>query len=53
MELKQLREQESQRAEEERQRAEEAITQLEQEQQRYQSLLEKLRVQGIDPEQLQ
>jgi len=41
-----------QRAEQERQRAEEAIAQLEQEQQRYQALLEKLRVQGIDPEQL-
>jgi len=41
------------RAEQERQRAEEAIAQLEQEQQRYQSLLEKLRVQDIDPEQLQ
>ena len=41
------------RAEQERQRAEEALAQLEQEQQRYQSLLEKLRVQDIDPEQLQ
>jgi len=45
VELEQLREQESQRAEE-------ASAQLEQEQQRYQALLEKLRVQGIDPEQL-
>jgi DNA-binding protein H-NS len=34
-------------------RAEEAIAQLEQEQQRYQALLEQLRVHGIDPEQLQ
>ena len=46
VELEQLREQE-------RQRAEDAIAQLEQEPQRYQSLLEKLRVQDIDPEQLQ
>jgi DNA-binding protein H-NS len=46
VELEQLREQESQRAEE-------AIAQLEQEQQRYQSLLEKLGDQDIDPEQLQ
>ena len=53
VELEQLRKQESQRAEQERQRAEDAIAQLEQEQQRYQSLLEKLCVQGIDPEELQ
>ena len=59
VELDQLREQESQRAEEERQRAEEerqradnAIAQLEQEQQRYQALIERLRDRGIDPEQL-
>ncbi|EAW33388.1 Uma2 family endonuclease [Lyngbya sp. PCC 8106] len=48
----------NQRAEEEYQRAEEAIAQLEeertlrqQEQQRYQALIERLREQGIDPEQ--
>jgi len=46
-------EQEHLRAEQERLRAEEAIAQLEQEQQRYQALLEQLRVHGIDPEQLQ
>jgi Uma2 family endonuclease len=45
VELDQLREQE-------RQRAENAIAQLEQEQQRYQALIEKLRERGIDPEQL-
>jgi len=45
-------EEERQRAEEERQRAEEAMAQLEQEQQRYQALMEKLRARGIDPEQL-
>jgi Uma2 family endonuclease len=45
VELDRLREQE-------RQRAENAIAQLEQEQQRYQALIEKLRQQGIDPEQL-
>ncbi|XWK85970.1 MAG: Uma2 family endonuclease [Phormidium sp.] len=45
-------EQERQRAEQERQRAENAIAQLEQEQQRYQALIEKLRQQGINPEQL-
>ncbi len=45
-------EQESQRAEQERQRADEAFAQLEQEQQRYQALLEQLRERGIDPEQL-
>ena len=53
VELEQLRVQESQRAEQERQRAEEAIAQLEQKQQRYQSLLEKLRDRDLDPEQLQ
>ena len=59
VELDQLREQESQRAEQERQRAEQerqradqALAQLEQEQQRYQALLEQLRERGIDPEQL-
>jgi len=52
VELDHLREQECQRAEEERQRAEEAMAQLEQEQQRYQALIEKLRSRGIDPEQL-
>ncbi|MEQ9368063.1 MAG: Uma2 family endonuclease [Coleofasciculus chthonoplastes F3-SA18-01] len=52
VELDHLREQERQRAEEERQRAEEAMAQLEQEQQRYQALIEKLRSRGIDPEQL-
>ncbi|MBE9224560.1 Uma2 family endonuclease [Phormidium sp. LEGE 05292] len=49
---RQRAEQERQRAEQERQRAENAIAQLEQEQQRYQALIEKLRQQGIDPEQL-
>ncbi|GET44230.1 Uma2 family endonuclease [Microseira wollei] len=44
VELDQLREQE-------RQRAENALAQLEQEQQRYQALIEKLRKRGIDPEQ--
>lgn len=59
VELDQLREAERQRAEQERQRAEDAIAQLEQErklreqeQQRYQALIEKLRQQGINPEQL-
>ena len=52
VELDHLREQERQRAEEERQRAEKAMAQLEQEQQRYQALIEKLRAKGIDPEQL-
>jgi Uma2 family endonuclease len=51
VELDQLREQERQRAEQERQRADEALAQLEQEQQRYQALLEQLRERGIDPEQ--
>ncbi|MFB2936502.1 Uma2 family endonuclease [Aerosakkonemataceae cyanobacterium BLCC-F154] len=45
-------EQERQRAEQERERAENAIAQLEQQQQIYQDLIEKLRQQGIDPEQL-
>lgn len=45
-------EQERQRAEQERQRADDAIAQLEQEKQRYQTLLEQLRERGIDPEQL-
>jgi Uma2 family endonuclease len=52
VELDQLREEEHQRAEEEHQRADNAIAQLEQEQQRYQALIEKLRDRGIDPEQL-
>ncbi len=39
-----------QRAEQERLRAEDAIAQLQQEQQRYQALLARLREQGIDPE---
>lgn len=52
VELSQLREQERQRAEQERQRADDAVAQLEQEQQRYQALLEQLRERGIDPEQL-
>ncbi|CBN55343.1 conserved hypothetical protein [Kamptonema sp. PCC 6506] len=52
VELDRLREQERQRAEQEHQRAEEAIAQLDREQQRYQTLLEKLREQGINPEQL-
>ncbi|MEB3279278.1 MAG: Uma2 family endonuclease [Lyngbya sp.] len=46
-------EQEYQRAEQERQRAEEALTQLQQEQQRYQALIQQLREQGINPEQLE
>jgi Uma2 family endonuclease len=52
VELDQLREQERQRADQERQRADEALAQLEQEQQRYQALLEQLRSRGIDPEKL-
>jgi Uma2 family endonuclease len=59
VELDRLREQEHQRAEHERQRAEheheraeEAIAQLAQEKQRYQALIEQLRQQGINPEQL-
>ncbi|OCR00250.1 hypothetical protein BCD67_24915 [Oscillatoriales cyanobacterium USR001] len=43
-------EQEHQRAEQEHQRAEEAIAQLEQERQRYQALLEQIKLSGIDPE---
>ena len=57
VELDQLREQERQRAEQEyqraeheHQRAEEAIAQLEQQQQRYQILLQQLQKQGINPE---
>ncbi len=50
---RQRAEQEYQRAEQERQRAEEALTQLQQEQQRYQALIEQLRIQGIEPEQLE
>jgi Uma2 family endonuclease len=45
VELDQLRQQE-------RQRAEEALAQLEQERQRYQALIERLRERGIDPEQV-
>jgi hypothetical protein len=59
VELAQLREQERQRADEERQRAEQerqrsdkALTQLEQERQRYQALEALLRERGINPEQL-
>ena len=52
VELDQLRKQERQRADQERQRADEALAQLEQEQQRYQALLEQLRSRGIDPEKL-
>jgi Uma2 family endonuclease len=49
---KQRAEQEYQRAEQERQRADEAMTQLEQERQRYQALEALLRERGINPEQL-
>ncbi|HEY9830799.1 MAG TPA: Uma2 family endonuclease [Stenomitos sp.] len=52
VELAQLREQEHQRAEQEHQRADEALTQLEQERQRYQALEALLRERGIDPNQL-
>ncbi|HEY9605202.1 MAG TPA: hypothetical protein V6C85_26590 [Allocoleopsis sp.] len=52
VELAQLREQERQRAEQERQRADEALTQLEQERQRYQALESLLLERGIDPNQL-
>ncbi|MFB2881478.1 Uma2 family endonuclease [Floridanema aerugineum] len=52
VELDRSREEERQRAEEERQRAEDAIAQLEAEKQRYQTLIERLREKGIDPEQL-
>ena len=41
-----------QQAAQEAQRADEAIARLEQEKQRYQALEERLRAQGIDPEQL-
>lgn len=57
VELDRLREEERQRAERERERAENAIAQLEQErnlreqeQQRYQALIDKLREKGINPE---
>jgi Uma2 family endonuclease len=49
---RQRAEQERQRAEQERQRADEALSQLEQERQRYQALEALLRERGIDPEQL-
>lgn len=49
---RQRAEQERQRAEQERQRADEALTQLEQERQRYQALEALLRERGINPEQL-
>lgn len=52
VELAELREQERQRAEHERQRADEALSQLEQERQRYQALEALLRERGINPEQL-
>jgi Uma2 family endonuclease len=52
VELAQLMEQERQRAEQERQRADEALSQLEQERQRYQALEALLRERGINPEQL-
>ena len=50
VELDRLTEQERQRAEQEHQQAEEAIAQLQQEQQRYQTLLQQLQKQGINPE---
>ncbi len=60
VELEQLREEEhqraeaeSKRAEAESKRAEAAMAQLEEQQQRYQALIEKLRERGIDPEQLE
>jgi Uma2 family endonuclease len=52
VELDRLREREYQRAEQEHERAEDALAQLEQEQQRYQDLIERLREKGIDPDQL-
>lgn len=52
VELAQLREQERQRAEQERQRADEALSQLEQERQRYQALEALLRERGINPDEL-
>jgi Uma2 family endonuclease len=52
VELDQLREQESQRAEHERQQKEAALLELEQERQRYQDLLARLQAKGIDPNSL-
>jgi hypothetical protein len=49
---RQRAEQERQRAEQERQRADEALSQLEQERQRYQALEALLRERGINPEHL-
>ena len=51
VELDRVREQERQRAEQERQEKEAALIQLEQERQRYQELLARLRERGIDLEQ--
>ncbi|MBW4664467.1 MAG: Uma2 family endonuclease [Chroococcus sp. CMT-3BRIN-NPC107] len=51
-ELDGLRNQERQRADQERQRAEEAVTQLETEKKRNETLKAKLREMGIDPEQM-
>lgn len=51
VELDRVREQERQRAEQERLEKEAALLQLEQERQRYQELLARLRERGIDPEQ--
>ena len=53
VELDERAEQEYQRAEQEHQRAEEALTQLQQEQQRYQALIQQLREQGINRDQLE
>ena len=53
VELGQLLDEERQRTQQERQRADEALTQLEQERQRYQALEALLRERGIDPEQLE
>lgn len=52
IELNQLVEQERQRAEQERQRAEQAVSQLEQERQRYQALEAMLQERGIDLDKL-
>jgi Uma2 family endonuclease len=52
VELHQLREQETQRANQEAQEKEVALQQLEQEQQRYQDLLRRLQGRGIDPGEL-
>ncbi|MFW6357831.1 MAG: Uma2 family endonuclease [Chroococcales cyanobacterium] len=52
VELDQLREQEYQRAEQERQAKEQALAQLQEEQKRYQALIQRLQQQGIDPNQL-